>query len=154
MANYSRSSGADFVNEQKSSLARPTTRLLLTVITAAGLAVDAYVHWKLAPPLDAIVGTSSPQISQGELFRIEAVMALVAMVLVVTTRRRISAAVAFLVAVGGLGAVLLYAYVNVGEIGPLPNMYDPTWYSEKIISASAQVVAALAALWLFLRPRP
>jgi hypothetical protein len=154
VANYSRSSGADFTNEQKSSLARPTTGLVLTVITAAGLAVDAYIHWKLAPPLDAIVGTSSPQISQGELFRVEAVMALIAMVLVLTIRGRISAAIAFLVAAGGLGAVLLYAYVNVGEIGPLPNMYDPTWYSEKVISVSAQVVTSLAALWLFLMPRP
>ena len=34
-----------------------TTRWLLRVITAAGLAVDAYLHWQLAPDFDSLVGT-------------------------------------------------------------------------------------------------
>ena len=153
MANYSPSSGAPVVNEKESSFARPTIRLLLTLITAAGLAVDAFVHWDLAPSLDAVTGTGSPQISQGQLFRLEAVMAVVAMLLVLTIRRRIAPVVAFLVAAGGLGAVLLYAFVNVGEVGPMPNMYDPTWYAEKTISAVAEGVAALGALLLLRLPR-
>jgi hypothetical protein len=120
----------------------------LALVVAAGLGVDAYVHWQLAPGFDGIQGTESPHISQGGLFRVEAFMALIAMVLVLLTRHRFGVVVAFLVAAGGLGAVLLYAYVDVGAIGPLPDMYDPIWYPEKTISAIAEAVAAVGALAL------
>jgi len=73
-------------------------------------------------------------------------------VLVLVTRRRVAAMVAFLIAAGGLGAVLLYGYVDVGGWGPLPNMYDPFWYPEKTMSAVAEAVAALGALWLLVMP--
>ena len=125
---------------------------LLTLVVAAGLGVDAYVHWQLAPGFDGIQGTASPHISQGGLFLLEAILALVALVLVLLTRSRLGALVAFLVAAGGLGAVLLYAYVDVGGLGPLPNMYDPIWYPEKTISAVAEAVAALGALALLSLP--
>ncbi|NMM25243.1 MAG: hypothetical protein HHJ11_17510 [Phycicoccus sp.] len=123
-----------------------------SLVVAAGLGVDAYVHWHLAPGFDGVTGTASPQISQGQLFRVETVLALIAMVLVVVTRRRLAAMVALLIAAGGLGAVLLFAYVDVGGWGPLPKMYDPFWYPEKIISAVAEAVAALGAFWLLVMP--
>jgi protein-S-isoprenylcysteine O-methyltransferase Ste14 len=47
-----------------------------------------------------------------------------------------------------LAAVLLYAVVDVGPLGPLPNMYDPTWSALKTWSAVAQALAALAAMIL------
>jgi hypothetical protein len=131
-----------------------TTRWLLRMVTAAGLAVDAYLHWHLAPDFDTLVGSASPHISQGQLFRLEAVLALIAMVLVLTTRHRFAAAFAFVVAAGGLAALLLYGYVEVGPIGPLPDMYDPVWSTGKIISAVAEAVAAAGALVLFLVPQP
>jgi hypothetical protein len=31
------------------------------------------------------------------------------------------------VAASAFGAVVLYRYVDVGRLGPLPNMYEPTW---------------------------
>lgn len=129
---------------------RMATKRSLTV--AAGLGVVAYVHWHLAPGFDGVKGTASPQIGQGELFRVETALALIAMVLVLVTRRRVAAMVAFLIAAGGLGAVLLYGYVDVGGWGPLPNMYDPFWYPEKTLSAVAEAVAALGALWLLVMP--
>ena len=123
------------------------------LVVAAGLGVDAYVHWHLAPGFDGVTGTAGPQISQGELFRLETALALITMLLMLLTRRRFAALVAFLIAAGGLGAVLLFAYVDVGGWGPLPNMYDPFWYPEKTISAVAEAVAALGALWLLvMRP--
>lgn len=122
------------------------------VVVAAGLGVDAYVHWHLAPGFDGVKGTASPQISQGQLFRVEAALALIAMLLVLLTRHRFAAMVAFLIAAGSLGAVLLFAYVDVGGWGPLPKMYDPFWYPEKTISAVAEAVAALGALWLLVTP--
>ncbi|HET7723813.1 MAG TPA: hypothetical protein VFK68_04180 [Propionibacteriaceae bacterium] len=130
------------------------THWILAMVTAAGLAVDAYVHWQLAPRFDTLVGAASPHISQGQLFRVEAALAVVAIVLVlVLTRSRLGALVAFLVAGGGLAAVLLYAFVDVGGFGPMPDMYDPAWYTEKTVSAVAEAVAAITALCLLLVPR-
>jgi hypothetical protein len=128
------------------------TRQVLTLVTAAGLGVDAYVHWQLAPGFDTLTGTGSPHISQGQLFRLEAALSLIAMLLLLLTRHRLAALVAFLIAAGGLGAVLLYGHIDVGGLGPLPDMYDPAWYPEKTISAIAEGVAALAALCLLLMP--
>ena len=88
----------------------------------------------------------APHLSQGQLFRIEAGLALAALVLVLLIPRRWTAAIAFLVAAGGVAAVVLYRYVDVGAFGPLPNMYEPSWYAEKTYSAVAEAVAALAAL--------
>ena len=127
-------------------------RRMLTLVTAAGLGVDAYVHWQLAPGFDTLTGAASPHISQGQLFRLEAVLAVIAMLLVLLTRHRLAALVAFLIAAGGLGAVLLYGYIDIGGFGPLPDMYDPIWYGEKTISAVAEAVAAVGALCLLLMP--
>ena len=124
-------------------------RLLLRLVVVAGLAADVYVHWHLAPNFDSLRGTGSPSISQGELFRVETGLALVTLVLVAVVHRSWTALLAFLVTGGGAVVVLLYRYVDVGAIGPLPNMYDPTWYPEKTVSAVAEGAAAVAALALF-----
>ena len=131
-----------------------STRRLLTLTTAAGLGVDAYVHWHLAGNFDTLIGTASPHVSQGELFRLEATLALIAMLLVLATRRRFASALAFLIAAGGLGALLLYGYVDVGGFGPVPDMYDPVWYTQKTITAVAEAIAAVGALALFMFPQP
>lgn len=134
------------------SVTSSTTRWLLTLVTAAGLALDAYVHWHLAANLDTLISAASPHLSQGTLFRVEAALALVAMVLVLAIRRRVAAVVALLIATGGVSAVLLYGYFDVGSLGPLPDMYDPVWSTEKTISTVAEAVAAVGALLLLLLP--
>jgi predicted signal transduction protein with EAL and GGDEF domain len=103
---------------------------------------------------DTLIGTASPHVSQGELFRLEATLALIAMLLVLATRRRFASALAFLIAAGGLGALLLYGYVDVGGFGPVPDMYDPVWYTQKTITAVAEAIAAVGALALFMFPQP
>jgi hypothetical protein len=154
MANDSPTSGTRVLTDDRSPVRAPlATRRVLTLMTAAGLAVDAYVHWHLAPSFDTLTGSGSPRISQGQLFRLEAVLALVAMVLVLVSRSRVAAGFAFLVAAGGVGAVLLYGYVDVGGLGPLPDMYDPIWSTGKTISAVAEAIAAVGALLLVLLPR-
>jgi cytochrome c oxidase assembly factor CtaG len=154
MASDSRPTDARGVTATHSSSATWTaTRRVLTAITAAGLGVDAYIHWHLAASFDTLVGASSPHISQGQLFRLEAVLALVAMVLVLATRRRFAALVALLIAAGGVGAVLAYGFVDIGSLGPLPDMYDPTWSTEKVVSVVAEGFAALGALGLLFLPR-
>lgn len=131
-------------------------RWLLLVVVAAGLVVDVYVHWHLAGRFDSLRGSGNPSVSQGQLFRVEAGLALGALVLVLLVRRRTAVAFALAVAGGGVVAVVLYRYVDVGAFGPVPDMYDPSWYAEKTVSAVAEAVAAAAALaLLFLRqPAP
>ncbi len=120
-------------------------RTILTVIAAAGLAVDAFVHFDLA---SAYAGVKSSTLSQADLFRAEGAVAVIAGVAVLVRPRRYTAALAFLVSAGGVAAVLLYRYVDVGAFGPFPNMYEPIWYGKKTLSAWAEGFAALAALGL------
>lgn len=119
-------------------------RVTLVAVVVAGLAVDAYVHLHLASTFDPIRGT----ISQGQLFRVEGYAAILAAAFLLIRPGRLAAAVAALVAGGGVAAVLLYAVVDVGPIGPLPNMYDPSWSTLKIWSAVGQAAATLAAVIL------
>lgn len=128
---------------------RRVARWALRALAAAGLAVDAYVHVDLSGRYD-IGGT----ISQSTLFLIQASLAAVAALAIVLRGRRPEAAFGFVVAAAALGAVLLYRYVDVGPLGPLPNMYEPVWYAEKTLSAFAEGVAVLACAALFIVGAP
>jgi hypothetical protein len=125
---------------------RSAVRLTLALIAAAGLAIDAYVHFDLASTYAPI---KSSVLNQGDLFRGEAVVAAIAAAGVLLRPRRYTAAFAFLVAAAGTAAVLVYAYVDLGAFGPFPDMYDPLWFGEKTLSVVAEGVGALAALALF-----
>jgi hypothetical protein len=120
-------------------------RWSLIVIAVVGLLIDAYVHFHLA---SAYSGVKSSVLSQGDLFRAEATGAVIAAAALLFRPRRYTAALAFMVAAGGTAAVVVYTYVNLGAFGPLPNMYDPSWYTEKTLSAVAEGIAAIAALVL------
>ena len=120
-------------------------RVGLIVIVVAGLAIDAYVHLHLASPFDVV---KSSALTQGDLFRVEAALAIIAALALAVRPRRWTALIAFVVSAGGFALVLLYQYVNVGAIGPLPNMYDPVSSPEKTLSIVAEGIAALAALIL------
>ena len=117
-------------------------RLVVRGLVALALLVDAVVHLHLAPGYQL----SAPSgIGAGNLFRLEAAVALAAAVLVLVRGNRTSYAAAFLVGLSALGAVLLYRYVNVPALGPLPAMYEPLWSTEKILSAVAEAFAAVLA---------
>jgi len=128
--------------------------LALQVITAAGLAVDAYVHADLA----ANSASTGSAISQSTLFLIEAGAASAAALIVLVIGRRAGFALAALVAASALAAILVYRYVDIGALGPFPNMYEPAWYPEKTTAAVAEAVAVGASLagllWLLLPHRP
>ncbi|MDP9220592.1 MAG: hypothetical protein M3P23_08640 [Actinomycetota bacterium] len=130
-----------------SARGRLATQWALTIIVVAGLGVDAFVHFDLA---SAFQHNKSSTLSEADLFRAEATVAVIAAVALLVRPRRYTAAFAFLVAAGGTVAVVLYRYVDVGAFGPVPNMYDPFWApAEKTLSAFAEGIAALAALSLF-----
>jgi len=115
---------------------------ILRIATAAALGIDAVVHWQNAPAYDAVTAT----ISQGALFRAEAVLAVAAGLLVLVRPRPSSWVAALAVAASALAAVLLYRYADVGSLGPLPDMYENTWQVPgKLLSAYAEGAAVVLA---------
>jgi hypothetical protein len=134
------------VIEQTAARTRPRSRLtawVLRIATAGGLAVDAYVHADLVARYDANRGTGS--LSQGDLFRIEAVVSgLVALALLISGRRLVWI-VSWLVAGSALGAMLFFRYYDPGLLGPLPDMYEPLWFREKTVAGLAEGLAVVTA---------
>lgn len=120
--------------------------ILLRLLVAGGLAADAVVHWRFAPGMAPGPHTPSGTIPGDDLFRAQAIAAAVAGLLVLFWARKWTYAIAFVVAASAAGAVLLYYSVDFGRLGPIPRMYDPSWYSDKTISLAGELVAALAAL--------
>jgi hypothetical protein len=49
------------------------------------------------------------------------------------------------VAATALAVMLVARYVNIGQIGPFPNLYDPAWFPEKLLAAFAEGVAIATA---------
>jgi hypothetical protein len=132
------------------SLGGSGPELALRLLVAAGLAVIAYVHADLAPGYGGVRAT----ISEGQLFWAMAVAASVAALVVLAVGRRTGFGLALLVAVSALGAIVLYRYVDVGTLGPLPNMYEPIWFPEKTVAAvAAAATTVLAAAGLLITQR-
>jgi hypothetical protein len=120
--------------------------MALIAIVVVGLAIDAYVHFHLA---SAFKNNKTSLLSETDLFRAEATVAIIAAVALLVRPHRFTAAFAFLVAAAGTVAVVVYRYVDIAAIGPIPRMYDPYWApAEKTLSVVAEAAAALAALAL------
>src|SRR6185312_7067304 len=119
------------------------TRLVLRVLAAACLGISAYVHLHLAHRY-AYPGT----ISGTTIFRIQGVVAATIGVLLLLTGNKWVWVAAALIGLASFAAVMTYRYVNVGAIGPMPNMYDATWKPspEKLLSAIAEITVPI--LWL------
>ncbi len=117
------------------------TTVLLRALAAAALGVVAGVHLHLAPGY-TLVGD---QVTQGGLFRVQAgVAALVALALLARPVRLVWLAAAA-VGLASLLAVVVTVYIAVPAIGPLPRIFEPIWYGEKVVAAVAAGTAAVAA---------
>jgi predicted acyltransferase len=112
------------------------------VATAAGLAIDAYVHFDLA----ATYAESGGVINEGVLFRVEAVVAVLAAVVVMASGRLAALLAGLVVAGSALTVMLVSRYAYIGPIGPFPSLYDPVWYPEKLLAAFAEGAATATAL--------
>jgi hypothetical protein len=116
-----------------------TTQRVLGAAAAAALGIDAYVHFRDAGYYTAV---TTSVLSQATLFRVQAALAAALALALLARPSRLWWAAGFLVAASAFGAVLLYRYVDVGGLGPIPNMYEPTWVSPgKLASASAEGAA-------------
>jgi hypothetical protein len=110
--------------------------------TAAGLAIDAYVHLDLA----SVYAEAGGAINEGVLFRAEAAVALLAAAAVAATGRRASYLIALVVGASAVIVMLVSRYVDVGSLGPFPDLYDPVWFPEKLLAAFAEGAASVMAL--------
>lgn len=108
----------------------------LRLAAATGLCIDAFVHATSAGQYDSPVGGF---ITAGNLFRAEAVVSVLLAVLLLIYPTRLTWLAVLVVAASALGAVVLYRYIDVGPIGPLPDLYEPTWQVPgKLASAYAE----------------
>ena len=137
---------------------QPTKRTralwVLRAGVAAGLVVSAVVHVQLAPGYQQ---AAPGGIGQGSLFLIQAGAAALAAVFVLLNGSRTAFAAAAVGALSSLAAVILYRYVQVPALGPLPSMYEPVWYTAKTITAVAEAAAgalAVAGYALLHKTRP
>lgn len=117
--------------------------LVLRILVAVALAVGAVIHIQLAPGYQQAVPNG---IGQGTMFLIQAGASVLAAVFVLLKGSRTAFAAAAVVGLGSLVAVILYRYVQVPAIGPLPSMYEPVWYTAKVITAVAEATAGALAL--------
>jgi hypothetical protein len=116
---------------------------VLRVGVAAGLVVSAVIHVQLAPGYQQ---AAPGGIGQGTLFFVQAGAAALAAVFLLLKGTRMAFAVAAVVALSSLAAVILYRYVQVPAIGPLPSMYEPVWYTAKTVTAVAEAAAGALAV--------
>ena len=130
---------------------RPALDRPLRWLAAIALAVSAYLHWDLA---------SSPYYADGQitlagLFVAQAVVAALVAIWVAVRAETLAVLAALAVAAGSLVALVLSVYVKIPSIGPLPVLYEPVWYADKVAAAVAAAVATAAALAaLAVRRRP
>ncbi len=110
---------------------------------AAGLVVSAVIHVQLAPGYQQ---AAPGGVGQGTLFLVQAGAAALAAVFVLLKGSRTAFAAAAVVALSSLAGVILYRYVQVPAIGPLPSMYEPVWYTAKVITAVAEAAAGALAV--------
>ena len=115
---------------------------VLSVLTAAGLVIDAYVHLTVAGDY-AFVKTDV--VSQATLFRVEGGVAIAAAVIVLIRPSRLTSLIALVVGAAGVAAVLAYTEFDPGRIGPLPDMYEPVWFTKKTVSLIAEAGATVSA---------
>jgi uncharacterized membrane protein HdeD (DUF308 family) len=117
---------------------------VLAVVTAALLGVDAFVHLHYAHSYDQF---KSSTMSEGTLFRSQGVVAIVVGLAVLIWPSVLTWILSLLVAGSAVVAVTLYTYVDVGAVGPLPDLYEHTWSPPgKVLSAVAELIAAILSV--------
>ncbi|MEC5182301.1 hypothetical protein [Arthrobacter sp. CG_A4] len=116
--------------------------MVLRVLTAIALVIDAVVHIRLAPGYQA---GNPGGIGQGNLFLVESAAAVLAALFVLLRGSRAAYAFALMVALSAFVAVVLYRYAEIPAFGPFPAMYEPVWFFEKSLSAVAEAAGAVLA---------
>ena len=111
---------------------------------------DAVVHIRQVPQ-GYQLGPNPEGLGEGNLFYLEAAAAILVALYVLLRGSELAYLAALLVAGSALTAVLLYRYVDVPALGPIPAMYEPVWFFEKTLSAVAEAAASCWPWWGWLR---
>lgn len=119
-------------------------------VAALALLVSAYIHIDLAsgPPV------ADGQVTLAGLFIAQAIAATLAALWVGARGSILAWLLTGGIGLASLTALVVSVYVLVPSIGPLPAMYEPSWYAEKLIAAAAAAVAAVASLVALRLHRP
>ena len=115
--------------------------LVVRLLTAAALAVSAFVHLRLSASPYYAAG----QLTLGALFLAQAVVAVPVALWVLVRPSRAAYAAALVVGAASLLALVVSTYVRLPSVGPFPVLYEPFWYADKVVAAVAAAVAGLAA---------
>ena len=128
------------------SAARTASRrrsgVVLRVLGTAALAVSAYVHVDIARGLPLF---ADGQITLMGLFIGQAVVAALVALWVLVRGDRLAWLAVAAVGLGSFAALVLSVYVQIPSIGPFPIIYEPLWYTDKVVAAVAAAAAALVA---------
>ena len=111
-------------------------------VAAVALAVSAYIHIDLA----AGPVVADGQVTLAGLFIGQAIAAALVAVWVLVRGSRLSWLATGGVGLASLAALVVTVYVLVPSFGPLPAVYEPFWYAEKVVAAGAAAVAAGTAV--------
>jgi hypothetical protein len=132
------------MTEGNARLAAASTmsRVAIRLIAIAGLGIDAYVHLDLA----STYSEAAAAISEGALFRAEAALALLTALALILSGRRLAFLLGLAISGSALTLMLVSRYVDLGALGPLPDLYDPVWYPEKLWAAFGEAGAGIASL--------
>ncbi|TWP31980.1 hypothetical protein [Leekyejoonella antrihumi] len=126
------------------SVRRSLATAFLQLSLAACLVVDSVVHLDDAAFYEPVHGAL---IGEADLFRVQAIVALVIAAVVLVRPGRLAWALAALVSGSAAGAVVLYTYLDVGPLAGLPNLYEPSWGPPgKLASAVAEGAGLLLAV--------
>lgn len=102
---------------------RPAVLLLgLRTLIAAGLVTSAVIHVQLAAGYQQAAPGGT---GQGNLFRIHAAVSVLAAPFVLLEGSPPAFITAALVTLSAFAAAIVYRYVPLPEIGPIPSMYEP-----------------------------
>ncbi len=116
--------------------------LAVRLLVSSSLAVDAYVHSDLAHTYAEV----TDGIGEGNLFRVDAVAAAVTAAAALFIANRLAYGMAFILGVSAAVLAVVATHMQVGPFGPIPDLYDPIWYSEKLVSVIAESIAAAGAI--------
>jgi hypothetical protein len=64
----------------------------------------------------------------------------------ILSARRLSFLLSFAVSASALTLMLVSRYVDLGSLGPFPDLYDPLWFAEKLRAAFGEAAAGIASL--------
>ncbi|MBT2534330.1 hypothetical protein J7E83_19805 [Arthrobacter sp. ISL-48] len=129
---------------RQAAVGRSTSSIwALRVLVAAGLVTSAVIHLRLASGYQQ---AAPGGIGQGNLFRIQAAVAILSALYVLVRGSRPAFLVAALVALSAFAAIVLYRYVDLPAIGPIPAMYEPVWFMEKVVTAVAEGIAGVLSI--------